>query len=275
MLDPDVDDVVADVEALREFVDAELVGGERRRRGDAVLPAQPANLGLVERLSGACEVAGVVEVVGELRVGVRGPELVQDVADGGRARVAGGAGAQHGQLVTGAGAPVDPDAEVGLVGSEGQGDVGDEGAQQPLAVAVRGRRCGPQAREVAGERFDVGARRRRGLTGLAGEFGVGVGELAEFGFPAGLEAARDEPVVGVALVKRAFGAGGVIAGSFGAQLDGAGRAAAAVGDRVGCRQRERDLVGRDGGQQPLGDGLLDEVAHDAATAGRADRSMRL
>ena len=126
---------------------------------------------------------------------------------------------------------MDPDAEVGLVRSEGQGDVGDEGAQQPLAVAVRGRRCGPQAREVAGERFDVGARRRRGLTGLAGEFGVGVGELAEFGFPAGLEAARDGGV-GVALVKRAFGAGGVIAGSFGAQLDGAGRAAAAVGDRV-------------------------------------------
>ena len=120
-----------------------------------------------------------------------------------------------------------------------------------------------------GERLDVGARGRCGLGGLAGEFGFGVGEFAQLGFPARLQAARDEPVVGVALVEGAFGARGVVAGPLDAQLDRAGRSRAPVGDRVGGLERERDLLGRDGSQQPLGDGPFDHRAHHAATARRA------
>jgi hypothetical protein len=75
---------------------------------------------------------------------------------------------------------------------------------------------------------------------------------------------------GVALVEGAFGAGGVVAGAFDAQFDGAGRASGAVGDGIGGRQGKRDLVGRDGGQQPLGDRPLDQFAHHAATGRRVD-----
>ena len=56
----------------------------------------------------------------------------------------------------------------------------------------------------------MSARAGRRLGGLAGEFGFGfgfgVGELAQLGFPSLLKGARDEAVVGVALMKGAFGA---------------------------------------------------------------------
>lgn len=176
-----------------------------------MLPAQPADAVLVEGTAAGREMAGLVEVLGELGVGVGRAEVAQDLEHDLRACAAGGRGPQHGQLVAGPRAPVDPDADLGLVGPGGERDVGDQRAQQPLAITVRGGGRGPQARQVAGQRLDVGARGRCGLDGVAGELGFGVGELAQLGLPARLEGASDEPVVGVALMEGALGARGVVA----------------------------------------------------------------
>ena len=88
--------------------------------------------------------------------------------------------------------------------------------------------------------------------------------------PAGLEAARDEAVLGLAGVERALGAGGLVAGALDAQLDRAGRARAAVGDLIGGGERERDLLRRDRLQQPAGDELVDDGGLDRPAAGRVD-----
>jgi len=49
---------------------------------------------------------------------------------------------------------------------------------------------------------------------VLGEFGFGVFEVAELGFPAGLEAAGDEPVLRLAGVIGALGADGLVLGAF-------------------------------------------------------------
>ena len=102
---------------------------------------------------------------------------------------------------------------------------------------------------------------------MAGELGLGVFELAQLLFPAGLERARHQAVVWLALVEGALGAGGVVAGALDPQLDRARSARAAVGDRVSRFERELDLLGRDRGQQPVCHCLLDHPAHDALAAG--------
>jgi hypothetical protein len=80
--------------------------------------------------------------------------------------------------------PADADLDLGLVGLGGERHVGDQRAQQAFAVAVgSGWRC-PEARQVTGERFDVGARGQRRFGGLAGEFGLGLLQLAQLGLPA-------------------------------------------------------------------------------------------
>ena len=115
MSDPGVDDVVADVEALGEFVDADLVVVQRGRVGDAVVPAQPADVVFVERAAARGQLAGLVELLGELRVGVRRAEFAQQVGDLGGAG-ARGLGSQDRELVAGAGAPGDADLDLGPVG---------------------------------------------------------------------------------------------------------------------------------------------------------------
>ena len=77
---------------------------------------------------------------------------------------------------------------------------------------------------------------------MLGELGLGVFELAELGLPAGLEAAGDEAVVGLAGVERALGADRLIAGALDAQLKRAVGAGAALLDLVGGGERERDLL---------------------------------
>ena len=57
---------------------------------------------------------------------------------------------------------------------------------------------------------------------LLGELGLCLGELLELLLPAGLEAAGDEPVLGLAGMERALGAGGLVAGALDTQLDSAG-----------------------------------------------------
>ena len=84
--------------------------------------------------------------------------------------------------------------------------------------------------------------------------------------PAGLEAAGDEPVLGLAGVERALGADRLVAGALDAQLDRAGRARAAVGDLVGGGERERDLLRRERLEQPAGDQLVDDGRLDRPAA---------
>jgi hypothetical protein len=79
LVDPSVDDGVADVEALGEVVDADLADGQLRRRRDAVLPAHPADAVFGERAAAGGEPAGLVEVIGELLVGVGRAELADDL----------------------------------------------------------------------------------------------------------------------------------------------------------------------------------------------------
>ena len=85
-----------------------------------------------------------------------------------------------------------------LLACSDQGDVGDEQADQSLALAHRGGWVLPERGEVCGERADplcllVG---ERPVIGLGGSLVLvfGVGELAQFVVPVGFELVGDEPV---------------------------------------------------------------------------------
>jgi hypothetical protein len=128
------------------------------------------------------------------------------------------------KLVGGAGVPADPDPGPGLVGFGQQGDVGDQGAQQPLAVVAAGGGIVPEPGQVAGEFLQLGPawqrrqRLRRGFQCL-----LDVGELGEAGFPPCFQAAGDEPVF---RLDGGEGAVGVVACALDGQLRGAARASA-------------------------------------------------
>jgi hypothetical protein len=64
-----------------------------------------------------------------------------------------------------------------------------------------------------------------------------------------------------------FGAVGVVAGAFDGQLGGAAGAVPASGDLVGGGEGEGDLFGVQGGEEPVGDRVVDGVGADGA-AGR-------
>ena len=87
--------------------------------------------------------------------------------------------------------------------------------------------------------------RARGWAWSARRARLGVSELAELGLPAGLEVAGDEPVLGLAGVKRAFGTRGVVAGALDTQLERPVRARAAVCNLVRGGERDRDLLRRE------------------------------
>ena len=71
-------------------------------------------------------------------------------------------------------------------------------------------------------------------------------------------------------MKRALGAGGVVAGALDAQLDGPACARVAVGDLVGGGQRQRDLLRRHRLQQQPGDQVVDDAGLDRPARGRVD-----
>ena len=58
-------------------------------------------------------------------------------------------------LLGGAGAPADPDRNVATLGLAGDRDVGDQGAQQPLAVFLGCAVRRPQRWDVTRERFEL------------------------------------------------------------------------------------------------------------------------
>lgn len=72
---------------------------------------------------------------------------------------------------------------------------------------------------------------------------LGFGQGGEFGFPAGLQGAGDQPVFWLDLVEGAFGAVGFVAGAFDGELGGPAEALVAVGDLVSGGQGQGDLGG--------------------------------
>jgi len=154
--------------------------------------AEVGDGGVVEGPPGTCAVADLVEPGSELGVGAGGPQPSGELDGGGMGSAvlddALAAGDDH--LVGGAGVPADPDAGLGQVGLGEQGDVGDEGPQQPLAVPGRGGRRVPQARHVGGEGLELGPGRQGRDGGLRlGQGLVGLGQGRQTRLPAGLQAA--------------------------------------------------------------------------------------
>jgi hypothetical protein len=139
---------------------------------------------------------GGVEHVRELGAGVGGAVAAHQLQRGSRG--AAGAGASDGQLLGGASVPAHPDPHGVQVGLWQQGDVGDEGAQQALAVAWAGGLRVPQPGQVHGEGLQrVGGRqgwlgrlrgrKRRFRLDERGQLGLPIGtpeSLPPTGFPA-------------------------------------------------------------------------------------------
>ena len=115
-------------------------------------------------------------------------------------------GTGHGELVGSAGVPADPDPCLARVGFGQQGDIGDEGAQQPLAVFAAGGRRVPECGQVRGEFLQLGPagqRRKQAAGGLQGLLGLGEG--GEPALPAGFQGAGDQPVLRLDLVEGTLG----------------------------------------------------------------------
>jgi hypothetical protein len=126
---------------------------------------------------------------------------------------------------------------------------------------------GPQLREVAGERLELLARGLGPWLVVLGEFGFGLGELAQLLLPARLEAAGDEAVVRFAGVERALGADRLVPGALDAQRDRTGRARTAVGDLVGGGERQLDLPRCECREQLAGDQFVDDTRLDRPATG--------
>ena len=203
---------------------------------------------------------GRVQPLGQLGGGRDGAETADHLHRRGGAALgrAWRQGPGAGELVGGAGVPADPDPDFGLVGFGQQGDVGDQGAQQPLAVFTAGRRGMPQPGQVGGEFLQLGpAGQRRQRLGSGLQRLPGLGEGGEPGFPAGFQAAGDQPVLRLAGAKGALGPVGVVAGAFDGELGGAADPLVPAGHLAGCCQGQGDLLGGQRVQQHPGDRLVD------------------
>src|SRR6266566_3043511 len=239
-VDPVVDDGGAAAQPAGGLGGADLavvVGG---RGGDVAGVADPLDGLDVERAAVPGGQPGGVQLRGQLGGGRDGAEPADHLHRRGRAAPGGAGvdGAGHAQLVGGAGVPADPDPDFGLVGFGQQGDVGDQGAQQPFAVFAAGGRGVPQAGQVGGEFFQVrpaGQRRQRFAGGL--QRLPGLGEGGEPGFPAGFQAAGDQPVLRLAGAQGALGPVGVVAGAFDGELGGAADPLVPAGHLIGSGQR--------------------------------------
>ncbi len=83
---------------------------------------------------------------------------------------------------------------------------------------------------------------------------LGFGQSGEFGFPPGLQGARDQPVLRLHLGEGAFGAVGFVAGAFDGEFGGPAEALVPIGDLISGGQGEGDLGGIERLQEPAGDG---------------------
>ena len=159
--------------------------------GDAVegLPGAGAVPGVVERGGQGVVVAAGADAAGEFDGrGIGGAQLVGVLAPGDL------------DLLAGPGFPAQPDADLGRVaGDRGDGDVGEQGAQQPLAVFIAGGRVGPQGGQVRDGRGELVRGGQLGLgRALRGQCGLGVGQASQPGLPAGFQGAGDQPVLRLA-----------------------------------------------------------------------------
>ena len=140
----------------RRAASATLISPARvgSRDGDLVGVADPLDGIDVERAAvRRCGQPGGVEQGDQLVVAGDRAEPADQLDGRGRACAAGpgGQGPVDDELVGGAGVPADPDPDLGPVGLGQQGDVGDQGAQQPLAVRGAGGGRVPQGGQVGGE----------------------------------------------------------------------------------------------------------------------------
>src|ERR1039458_7884065 len=214
-------------------------------------------------------VPGGIEPGDQLVVAGGRPELFNELDGGGR-RAPGGAGVDGpvgGEFAGGAGVPADPDAYLvrSLLGE--QGDVGDQGAQQPFAVPGAGGGRVPQGGQVSGEFLQIlpaGQRRQRVLGGLQRLLSLGQG--GEPGLPADLQGTGAQPVFRLDRAEGPLGPVSVIAGTFHRELGGPADPLVPARALSGGRQRQGDLPGSQRVQQRA----RDRGVH----AGRGDRPAR-
>src|SRR5215472_17545447 len=158
-LEPVVDDACAAAQPVGGLGDAEFAGDVGAGCWDLVGVADPLDGGGVERFAVAGGQPGGVEAFGQV-AGVGGRAEPADHLHCRRGAAPGGAGRQRpvrDEYVGGAGVPADPDPHFAAVGLGQQVDVGDQGAQQPLAVLGAGGAGVPEGGQVFGEFLQLGA----------------------------------------------------------------------------------------------------------------------
>ena len=142
----------------------------------------------------------------------------------------------------------------------------DQAADELLAIAVGGRWGRPHAAEVRAEREQPLAlllsERAWTLLLAQRELGFGLGELAERVLPVALQAAGDEPVLGLDLAIATLGPIGLVSGALDLQPPLLQRGVVVLFERLGCLQRGLHAGRGERGEQRAGDGLVDLSAAD-------------
>src|ERR1039457_1967484 len=268
-VDPVVDDSGAAAQLPGGLGHRDLAGAVRIRDRDLVGVADPLDRIDVEWPAVASTVPGGIEPGDQLFVAGGRSQLFNELDGGGRG-TPGGAGVDGpagGELVGGTGVPADPDPYFAAVRLGEQGDVGDQGAQQPFAVPGAGGGRVPQGGQVSGEFLQVlpaGQRRQRVLGGLQRLPSLGQG--GEPGLPAGFLGAGDQPVFRLDGAQGPLCPVGVVAGTFHRELGGPADPLVPARDLAGGRQCQGDLPGGQRVQQRA----RDRGVH----AGRSDRPAR-
>ena len=107
--------------------------------------------------------------------------------------------------------------------------------------------------------------RARSLLFAQRELGLGLGELAERVLPVALQAAGDEPVLGLDLAIAALGSLGLVSGALDLQPPLLQRGVVVLLERFGGLQRGLHAGRGERGEQRAGDGLVDLAAADPHT----------
>ncbi len=193
-----------DVEHGGSFADAQHAAGAQALvpGGQAVLPAYGLYAPRPEDDAVAGAQAALVQQGGDLRVGVAVQQAVDPGYDalGGPVPLPGGKFGGQPQL---AGRPAARTHAKSDLRAARDGDVLDQQPRHAFALAIRGRRIVPQAREVGGQGQDASApgvvEPSRVLGAPLLEFPAGVVQSAQPGVPLGLQDIGHEPVVGMGL----------------------------------------------------------------------------
>ena len=132
------------------------------------------------------------------------------------------------------------------------------------SVVVGADHTRPRSAPSASSRSRSGAVSVRGsLLFAQRELGLGLGELAECVLPVALQAAGDEPVLGLDLAIAALRSVGLVSGALDLQPPLLQRGVVVLLERFGRLQRGLHAGGGERGQQRAGDGLVDLTAADS------------